>query len=100
MIRDKYQSWLEKSEKGELENWKEDHFGRLALLIINDNLTRNMFRGQARAFAYDHVGYSIAKRIVEDKDVYHSYKYCERHFITLPFMHSENVDDLQKCVDL
>jgi len=36
VITDKYLSWFEKLEKGELENWRNDHDGRLAYIIIAD----------------------------------------------------------------
>jgi len=36
IITDKYLSWFEKIEKGQLDHWKNDHYGRLAYIIIAD----------------------------------------------------------------
>ena len=64
----------------------------LALLIVLDQFSRNMFRGDARAFAQDAKAREIARRAVSsgtDKQV----EPTLRRFVYLPFEHSEAIAD-------
>lgn len=94
LIIDKYQPWLEKGEKGELEHWKKDHYGRLAFVLILDNLARNMFRGSPRAFATDLIAFEVAKMICNDKEMLSNYRFRERHFLFVSFMHQEDIESV------
>jgi len=40
-----YLPLIEKAQAGELDEWKNDHYGRLALIIISDIFTRCVHRG-------------------------------------------------------
>jgi len=44
-VTTKFESWFAKLEQGQLENWRNDHQGRLAYIILGDQLGRIMFRG-------------------------------------------------------
>lgn len=59
-----------------------------------------MYRGNAKAFAFDNLGLKAAKMIVQNKDAYMKYKLFEKQFIILPFMHSENESDINMCIQL
>mmetsp|Transcript_5160 Transcript_5160/g.9813 ORF Transcript_5160/g.9813 Transcript_5160/m.9813 type:complete len:250 (+) Transcript_5160:145-894(+) len=68
--------------------------GKLAQLILCDQLARNCFRGTDEAFAYDHYSLEIAKDLAsialsDDPDFYGSYTF----FLVLAFMHSEDLED-------
>jgi uncharacterized protein (DUF924 family) len=51
----------EAARDGELDVWRERSSSMLALIIVLDQFPRNMFRGEARAFATDHLALSLAK---------------------------------------
>lgn len=77
---------------GELEHWRTSPEGVLAYLIVTDQLPRNMFRDEARAFATDAQALAAA---VAAHDRGWDVKIAEpqRQFFYLPFMHSEVLTD-------
>jgi len=44
-------SWYDKLAKGQLEHWKNDHHGRLAIIIIGELFALKMFKGTPKAYA-------------------------------------------------
>lgn len=84
---------------GKLADWEKTAEGALALLILLDQLPRNMFRGKAQAFAADPEARAIADRaIARGFDLQISP--ALRQFFYLPFSHSENSRDQTRCVAL
>jgi uncharacterized protein (DUF924 family) len=73
--------------------------GVLALMILLDQLPRNLFRGQARAFATDARALAIATRAV-DSGLDRQLSPVERVFVYLPFEHSEDMASQRRAVAL
>ena len=96
---DKYLQMLEQAEKGELEHWRDDPFGALALVIILDQFPLNMFRGQPRSFATEEQARQTAGYAI-DKGLDNQLSAIQKAFLYLPFMHSENIADQDKSVSL
>lgn len=71
----------------------------LAAILVFDQFPRNMFRGQARAFASDDLALMIARQAVERGDDA-TVPQVRRVFYYMPFMHSENAADQEHCVAL
>ena len=71
----------------------------LAAIIVFDQFSRNMFRGEPRAFATDSLALFIARSALErEYDAAVSEQW--RHFFYMPFMHSETTADQDHCVAL
>ena len=73
--------------------------GALALTIVLDQFPRNMFRGDARTYAADPLARATANIALKrgyDQDVPDEL----RGFFFLPFMHSEELVDQERCVQL
>ena len=73
--------------------------GALALILLLDQIPRNMFRGSARAFATDEHAREIARYAISrglDRRVTRAL----RGFFYLPFMHSEHLADQALCLAL
>jgi uncharacterized protein (DUF924 family) len=87
-------------QAGMYKEWEFNHDGRLALIIICDQLTRAFYRGRKEAFMFDHISLGIAKRLNSKQSEYKKYRLVERLFILLPFMHSENIEDCEMSVKL
>ena len=71
----------------------------LAVVIVLDQFSRNLFRGDPRAFAADPIARRIAKTLVErglDREMTQQ----ERLFVYLPVEHSENREDQALSVAL
>jgi uncharacterized protein (DUF924 family) len=98
-IRERFLATYEAAARGELAGWEASAEGSLALVIVLDQFPRNMFRGTARAFAADdraRWAANVALKRGYDLDV----PEAERGFLFLPFMHSEDLADQNRCVEL
>ena len=89
LLRKKFLKTYEEVVRGEHADWRAHPKGRLAEIIIIDQLSRNMFRGTAGMFAYDTLALALSQEAVAagaDKRMTKD----ERLFMYLPFMHSES----------
>lgn len=85
--------------EGRCDHWVESPRGCLALIILFDQIPRNIFRGQARSFATDERAVAVARRVV-DRGWDRGLSDVERLFVYLPFEHSENLEDQRRSVAL
>ncbi|CAF4933456.1 unnamed protein product [Rotaria sp. Silwood1] len=81
------------------QRWKKTDRGKLALIILLDQFSRNMYRGTAKMFEFDSLALSLALEITEDCTHIKSYSLPERLFIYLPLVHSENLVYTTKGAD-
>ena len=96
-IRQRFLGQHEDAAAGKLSGWETTAEGALALLILLDQFPRNMFRGQARAFATDPLARAIAAgALVRGFDA--QAPDGMRGFFYLPFEHSENLADQERAV--
>ena len=96
-IRQRFLGLHEAAAAGSLADWEKTADGALALVILLDQFPRNMFRGQARAFASDALARAIAAgALVRGFDA--QAPAGMRGFFYLPFEHSENLADQQRAV--
>ena len=49
---------------------------------------------------FDHIALRVAKRLYQKQNDFNRYKLIEKMFILLPFMHSENVQDVETSVKI
>ncbi len=84
---------------GELDDWVNDPERALALILVLDQFSRNLFRDDAGAFAQDAAALKIANHSLE-KGFDGQVDAQLRQFFYMPFMHSESIDDQQRCVEL
>jgi uncharacterized protein (DUF924 family) len=72
-----------------LFGWRADPRGRLAEVIVLDQFSRNMYRGQGRAFAADALALALAQEAVAaGADL--ALPLEQRTFLYMPYMHSES----------
>ena len=98
-LEDNYLALYESASVGELDDWKNTPNGALALCIILDQFPLNMFRDQAKSFATEAASRDIAEFAI-DKCFDKGMNDEQRLFLYLPFMHSENIDDQNRSVEL
>ena len=89
----------EAAAAGRLADWEATPEGTLALLIVLDQFPRNMFRNDARAYAADPLARELASRAI-DRGFDAQVPLAERSFFYLPFEHSEDLADQERCVAL
>jgi uncharacterized protein (DUF924 family) len=84
---------------GRLADWAETPEGALALILLLDQFSRNLFRGKPQAFAQDAMAVDLARMSLDaghDKSVDPTL----RMFFCMPFMHSETIAAQRRCVCL
>ena len=78
-----------KEEGGYFNNWRNDKQGLLALIILQDQMARNIYRKKPEAFSFESYTLELILDLIktrEDKN----YQFFERVFLYLPLEHSEN----------
>lgn len=96
-IKARFESTITAAAAGELDAWKATPRGRLALVVVLDQFSRNAFRNEARSFAQDARARDLAIEALdsgEDRQL----EPIERSFLYMPLMHSENADLQRKCI--
>jgi uncharacterized protein (DUF924 family) len=92
LIADRFANVYQQAIRCELYTWRKTADGRLAEIIVLDQFSRNMFRDQAAAFAYDSLAVSLTQSAIESGADQHLLKQPEKlAFLYMPLMHSESV---------
>ena len=98
-IRARFAEVWQAAADGGLEHWVEGAAPTLAYLVLCDQMSRNMHRGSARAFATDAQALAAARKAIDEGwDM--AVPEPERMFFYLPFEHSENPADQARSVRL
>ena len=84
---------------GRLDEWAETPEGRLALILLTDQLPRNLFRGRSGAFATDARALELALTGIANGDD-GSLAPIKRVFFYLPLEHAEDRAMQDRAVDL
>lgn len=89
-IRDNYQYLLQAAANHELDSWKSTPRGRLALILLLDQLSRNMYRDTPQAFSFDEQAVQLTLEGLEAHDD-EKLLPIERAFLYFPLTHAEDV---------
>ena len=94
--------WLDAhfaAARREFDDWMDEAEGALALVLLLDQIPRNVFRDSGHAFATDPLALHYANRAI---DAGHDAKIDAgmRFFFYLPFEHSEAIADQDRAVEL
>ena len=91
-IRDNFLKDYEIACQNEYDDWQDNPMSCLALVILFDQFSRNMFRNDKKAFDQDH-----KTRLIVNDAVYSGYLEAmnvhQRFFMLLPLIHSEEISD-------
>ncbi|KZD06412.1 DUF924 family protein [Oceanibaculum pacificum] len=98
-IRARFGGAVERAIEGGFAEWQDTPLACLALIVLLDQFPRNLYRGQAKAFAGDPRALALAAQAVErgfDKQLLP----VQRVFLYLPFEHSEDRANQERSVAL
>jgi len=99
VIRDRFGDAVETARADGFTDWHDTARGCLAVIILIDQLSRNIYRDSPLAWSADDVGLACTKRALTrayDADL----GIDERKFLYMPLMHSEVLADQEQCVEL
>lgn len=99
LIADRFGRTIDAALAGELDSWAATMPSALALLIVLDQFTRNVFRDTPRAFAGDEKALTIASAVVARGDD-RALRSEQRPFVYLPFEHTESLACQDEAVRL
>ena len=90
LIKKNFLKDYELAGSNEYDDWQDSPLGSLALVILFDQFSRNMFRDDAKAFNQDHKA-----RLIVNDSVYAGFldemDQDQRFFMLLPLIHSEEI---------
>ena len=84
---------------GERDRWDASPKELLALIVVLDQFSRNLYRGDPRAFSQDAAALAAARRMI-DRGWDRGLAPVERQFAYLPFEHAESMADQDRAVAL
>ena len=88
-ISERFGDVLEQARRGELDSWAQTPRGRLALIVVLDQFSRNIYRGSPLSYAQDEKALELAVEGIEagmDRELTR----MERIFFWMPLGHSED----------
>ena len=91
-IRDFFWEDYIKAINNEYDEWQDSSESCVALIIILDQFSRNLFRDNPKAFAQDYKSRLIVNEAV-DRGYLEELDLEKVHFLLLPLMHSEDISD-------
>jgi len=98
-VRARLAGWHERAAAGELDDWRYAAAGCVALCVLLDQVPRNLFRGQGRAFATDAAARAVTGHAI-GRGLDRALPQVQRLFLYLPFEHSESLADQDESVRL
>lgn len=98
-IAERFSEIHARASQGDLDDWAGEKTSALALVIVLDQFSRNLFRDDARAFAQDAKARDIARQTIA-AGFDHASARDQRQFFYLPFMHAEDLAMQDYCVAL
>ena len=91
-IRENFLKDYELACNNDYDDWQDNPMSCLALVILFDQFSRNLFRGKKKAFDQDQ-----KTRLIVNDAVYSGYletmNVDQRFFMLLPLIHSEEISD-------
>ena len=84
----------------QLDGWNAQPESRLALIILLDQFTRNIYRDTPRAFAGDEMALGICLGAIAEGQLEREDEMAKRQFLLMPMMHSEALEIQEKSLAL
>ena len=85
-----YGSYLETAAMGAYDRWTSSIEGSAALIVLLDQFSRNIFRGEAKAWIFDPKALSITLMLLERGDILKA-PAAYAYFMLLPTMYNTDI---------
>ena len=98
-IKERFGADVERALSGELDDWAGTPRGRLALVLLLDQFTRNVYRETAQAYAGDAKAQALATEAFDqglDRDL----DLEMRQFLMMPLVHAEDLTLQERACQL
>jgi uncharacterized protein (DUF924 family) len=98
-IRERFAEDVQRAGRGELDDWVKTPRGRLAVVILLDQFTRNIHRDSGAMYEHDGMALRIAEGGIDRGDD-RQLRMHERQFLYMPLMHAESLPAQERCCEL
>ena len=98
-IRARFGALVPSALAGELMGWRATPDGALALVLLLDQFTRNIYRGTVEAYAGDALAFEVVKRAI-DRGLDRALHPVARIWLLHPFHHSEDLAEQDRGLAL
>ena len=92
IIKNSFSNTIKDAIGGKMDDWENTETGCLALIIILDQFTRNVFRNSSKSFEGDNKAVKLTKIAIDNNFIKGSNHHYNSFFL-MPLMHSENILD-------
>jgi uncharacterized protein (DUF924 family) len=99
-IKARFESVWQAGRDGKLAAWEDTAEGVLALVILLDQFPLNMYRDRPESFSTEAAARGVAARAIERGLDARIGSNQRRFFLYLPFMHSEELADQERALQL
>jgi uncharacterized protein (DUF924 family)/Ran GTPase-activating protein (RanGAP) involved in mRNA processing and transport/predicted esterase len=87
---------LQEGEEGKLDDWEQNSYGALALVILFDQISKKIYRGTSKMYSNDAKALQIAENLLKKEN---NFTTIEIYFIYNCFLNSENLRKAEKGLD-
>lgn len=98
-LRDTYGDDIEAALRGDYDDWAETPRGALALVVLLDQMTRNVHRGTGEMYRGDAKALQIVEHSL-DRGFDEQLPPDLRQLMYMPLMHAEDVACQRRCVEV
>lgn len=99
-LKQRFGTLIEQAIAGQLDKWADSSDGRLALILLLDQMTRNIFRDTPKAFAGDEIACALSLRSASEGLIEAEADVNKRTFLLMPMMHSEDIQIQKQSLPL
>ena len=99
LCRERFGPLVETAIAGGLQEWEANDRGLIALIILLDQLPRNIHRGTPQAFSGDARALALAQHCIAHGH-HRRLPVIHQVFLLLPLEHHEDIDVQEECVEL
>ena len=100
IVRDRFAALVEKALAGELQAWADNPSSGLALVLLLDQFSRQIWRGEARAFAGDWQAQQLSQEALQRGWLNDEVERARRQFWLMPLLHSEEEEMVAQAIPL
>ena len=100
LISERFGSLVECALAGQLKRWGERSSTGLALVLLLDQFTRQLYRGRPQAFSGDAQALELSQRALANRWIAAEPQRARRQFWLMPMLHSENPAVVEQAIPL
>ena len=99
-VRRRFGALVEQALAGGLHSWEAEPSSCLSLVLLLDQFSRQLWRGEAQAFAGDEQALRLSQRALALSWIALEPQRARRQFWLMPMLHSENPAVVQRAIPL